>query len=237
MKIVRTARSVRLVDGPDLVSHLRTKPGPTHGFFDLLAACIAGFAPGEDRPPRAALLGFAAGGIVAPLRAMQWQYRLDAVDLSLDAAELFHEVARDWGGDVRLTQADAAVWLRGRRSRWDVVVEDLTVRGRSCAIKPPVSVDVLPPLLAARLSAHGVAATNVLPVPDLSWDELLSRLATPHVRAMVVHCDEYENRILLAGPGLTTAAAAAARLRTMLRRIRSKQVDRFSIRMWKIPRG
>ena len=236
MKIVRTSRSVRLVDGPDLVSHLRTKPGPTHGLFDLLAACIAGFAPGEERPPRAALRGFAAGGLVAPLRAMQWQHRLDAVDLSLDAAEYFHEVARDWGGDVRLTQADAAVWLRGRRTRWDVVVEDLTVRGRSCAIKPPVSVDVLPPLLAARLSVHGVAVTNVLPVPELSWDELLSRLAAPHVRAMVVTTDEYENRILLAGPGLTTAAAATARLRTMLRRIRSKQVDRFSIRMWKIPR-
>lgn len=235
MRIVRTTRSVRLVDGPDLVSHLRTQPGPTHGFFDLLAACIAGFAPGEERPPRAALLGFAAGGVVAPLRAMQWHHKLEAVDLSLEAAGLFHEVAREWGGDVRLTQGDAAAWMRSRRTRWDVIVEDLTVRGRSCAIKPPVSVDVLPALLAARLSAQGVAATNVLPVPDLSWDELLAKLAAPHSRAMIVNCDEYENRILLAGPGLTTAVAAAARLRVMLRRIRSKQADRFTIRVWRLP--
>jgi len=236
MKIVRTTRSVRLVDGPDLVSHLRTKPGPTHGFFDLLAACIAGFAAGEERTPRAALLGFAAGGIVAPLRAMQWHHPLEAVDLSLDAAEIFHEIAREWGGDVHLTQADAAAWMRSRRTRWDVIVEDLTVRGRFCAIKPPVSVEVLPALFAARLSTWGVAATNALPVPELSWDELLAKLAAPHARAMVVTCEEYENRILLAGPGLTTTTAATARLRTMLRRIRSKQADRFTIRMWKSPR-
>lgn len=236
MKVIRTSRSVRLVDGPDLVSHLRTRPGPTHGFFDLLAACFAGFAPGEERAPRAALLGFAAGGIVAPLRAMQWHHRLEAVDLSLDAADLFYEIARDWGGDVQLTQAEAAAWIRSRRTRWDVIVEDLTVRGPSCAIKPPVSVDVLPALLAVRLSAQGVCATNVLPVPYLSWDELLAKLAAPHPRAMIVTCDEYENRILLAGPGLTTPAAATARLRTVLRRIRSKQADRFTIRMWKSPR-
>src|SRR5262249_25485667 len=71
LKVVRTRRSVRLVDGPDLVSHLRTTPGPTHGFFDLLAACAAAFAPGDlARAPRVLLLGFAAGGILAPLRAL-----------------------------------------------------------------------------------------------------------------------------------------------------------------------
>jgi len=231
LKVVRTRRSVRLVDGPDLVSHLRTTPGPTHGFFDLLAACAAAFAPGDSaRAPRVLLLGFAAGGILAPLRALGGKHPIHAVDLSLEPAEIFRAVASGWAGDVRLSQAEASAWLRSHRRRWDVIVDDLTVRGTTCAIKPPVSVEVLPALMRDRLGTGGVAVTNVLPVPDLSWEALLDRLTAPHGRALLVHCDEYENRILLAGPGARGARAATLRVQAALRRLGSRQLERFSIR-------
>ena len=231
LRVVRDRRGVRLVDGPDVVSHLRATPGPTHGFFDLLAACIATFAA---QPPhtRAVMLGFAAGGIVAPLRAMQWLHPLHAVDLTLEHAAIFHEVAGVWAGDVRLAQADAESWLRRTRTKWDVVLEDLTVRGRSCAIKPQVSVDVLPQMIADRLSAHGVVAVNVLPVPGLAWDELLARLAAPHRHAIVLDPAQYENRVLLAGPGLPDARATGRAIRATLQRIRSRQAGRFTVRSW-----
>jgi hypothetical protein len=231
VRIVRDGRGVRLIDGPDVVSHLRATPGPTHGFFDLLAACIAAYAASPPHT-RAVMLGFAAGGIVAPLRAMHWAHPLHAVDLTLEHAAIFREVAATWAGDVRLVQADAAAWLRRTRTKWDVVLEDLTERGRACAIKPQVSVDVLPELIAGRLSARGVVAVNVLPVPGLTWDELLVRLASPYRHAIVLDPAQYENRVLLAGPGLTDARATGRAIRAALHRIRSRQAERFAVRSW-----
>ena len=66
MRIVRLRRRARILDGPDVLSEILDHPGPTDTMFDVLAACVAAFAPG----PRVAILGFAGGGIVAPLRAM-----------------------------------------------------------------------------------------------------------------------------------------------------------------------
>ncbi len=229
MKILRTRRGVRLVDGPDVVSHLRATPGPTHGFFDLLAACVVAFAPDGGPRPRVLLLGFAAGGVIAPIRGAGWTRRIDAVDLSHDSVPLFREIAARWAGDVRIDKAEAVAWLRRRRTRWDVVIEDLTVRGATCAIKPAVSVETLPELMHDRLAPSGVVATNVLPVPGFTWDALLARLAAPYERAFVVHCDDYENRILLTGRGVPAARQTAARLRRVLRTLGSRQADRFSV--------
>jgi spermidine synthase len=178
------------------------------------------------------LLGFAIGGIVAPLRAMGWPHRLHAVDRSLDLVPLFRDVAGEWAGEVRVVKADAAAWLRRSRTPWDVVVEDLTVRGTACAIKPALCVDVLPQLVRDRLAPRGVVAINVLPVPGLGWSELLDRLAAPHGAALVVDPEEYENRVLLAGPGVPAARTAGRQLRAALRRIHSRQADRFTVQSW-----
>jgi hypothetical protein len=233
LRIVRTRRSVKLVQGRDVVSHLLRQPGPTHGFFDVLAACAAAFAP-DSTGGGLALLGFAAGGVVAPLRALGFRGPIDAADLSLAAEPLFREVASGWSGVVRLARADAAAWLRGRRSVYDVIVEDLTVPGGpQGAYKPPVCLDELPPLVRSRLAPAGVAVTNVLPLPHLSWTAILDRLAAPHERALVVDIDAYENRILIAGESLPPARQTAARLRAALRGIRSRQADRIRVCTWR----
>jgi spermidine synthase len=229
-RVVRTRHGLRIVQGRDVLSHLLARPGPTGGLFDVLAAAVVAFAPETRRAPRVALLGFAAGGIVAPLRALGFVHPLHAVDLSLDAAPLFRELAADWGGEVRLVRAEASAWLRRSRRPWDVVVEDLTVPGPAGAEKPRVSVEVLPRLLRARLAPGGVAVTNVLPVPGMTWEALVARLASPYARALVVHCEEYENRILLAGAELPPARAAAGRLRATLRRLGSRQATRLAVR-------
>jgi len=227
-RVVRTRRGVRLVQGRDVLSEVLAQPGPTHGFFDALAACIVAFAPPAPRP-RVALLGFAAGGVVAPLRAMGFAHPLRAVDLSREAEVLFRDLSSAWAGDVRLTQAEASAWIRRQRQPWDVVLEDLTVPHHSGAIKPPVSVGDLPQLLASRLTPGGVVVTNALPVPWLTWEELIDRLAAPHRTSLVVTFDEFENRIVLAGESLPTARQTAARLRQVLTSIRSRQARRFAV--------
>ena len=77
MKIERTRRGARIIDDDVVLSEILARPGPTHSLFDVLAAAVAAFAPG----PRFAMLGFAGGGMIAPLRAMGCDIPVRAVDL------------------------------------------------------------------------------------------------------------------------------------------------------------
>jgi len=226
MRVVKTARGARIVEGDVTLSEILAAPGPTHTLFDVLAACVAALAPG----PRCAVLGFAGGGMIAPLRAMGHGHPLLAVDLSRDGEKVFRRLSRDWAGTVQLAQADAAQWLRRQRQPFDLIVEDLSVPSPAGTVKPYVSFDTLPSLIRARLRPRGVVVTNLLPLPGTSWAALLARVALPHRRAVVVKLDEYENRFVLAGRALPTAAEASLRVRRALRGIGSYQEKLIRLR-------
>jgi hypothetical protein len=224
-KVVRLQRRARVLDGADVVSEVIDHPGPTDTLFDVLAACVASLAPG----PRVAVLGFAAGGLVAPLRAMGFAAPLRAVDLSLRNVALFHELCRDWCGDVRVERSEALAWLRKRRQRFDLIVEDLAVSSRHDAVKPDISLHALPQLVARRLQPRGIAVTNVLPMPGRAWHTVLRQIASPFESACVVHLDEYVNRILLTGR-LPSASAVSRRIRSALANVGSTQANAVAVR-------
>jgi len=226
MKVVRTRRGARIVEDDVVLSELLAKPGATHALFDVLAACVAELAPG----PRFAMLGFAGGGVVAPLRALGFAHPVAAVDLSRDGEALFRELSSDWAGEVQLTVEDAGRWLRRRRGRWDLILEDLSVPSPAGTVKPYVSFDQLPDLIRSRLAPGGIAITNLLPLPGTSWDSLVARIAHPHRNALVVIFEEYENRLILAGDQLPSAAQLSRRLRRALASIGSGQCGRISVR-------
>ncbi len=195
MRVVRTRRGLRLVEGDVILSELLARPGPTHCLFDVLAACVRALAPG----PRVALLGFAGGGIVAPLRAMGFHHAIEAVDLDPTGEALFRKLSRHWALDVRVDRMDAVEWLAREREPFDVIVEDLSVPSPAGTVKPPVSFADLPPLVRRRLKPLGVAITNLLPQPDASWDELIRPVAKPYSRSVVIELLEHENRLVVAG--------------------------------------
>ncbi|MDH3590612.1 MAG: hypothetical protein OER88_01945 [Planctomycetota bacterium] len=226
MKIKRTRRGARIVEGDVVLSEILAQPGPTHTLFDVLAAGVAALAPG----PAVALLGFAGGGIVAPLRAMGHDAPLAAVDLSLQGAALFRELSGAWAGDVSLDEADAVDWLRGSRRRFDMIVEDLSVPSPIGTVKPYASFDPLPGLMRRRLRTGGVVLVNVLPLPGTSWDSMMMRLAMPFERALVVKLDEYENRFLIASDALPDTGAASRAIRRALRAICSYQEKKIRVR-------
>lgn len=230
MKVVRTRRGVRIVQHGLVLSEIVRKPGPTDSLFDVLAATIAALAPGPD----VALLGFAGGGLVAPLRAMGFGHPLEAVDLSLECEALFREHSGPWVGSVTVHEGEAARWLRSRRRTFDLILEDLSVETTGDVTKPNVSLAVLPALMKKKVGPSGVVVTNVLPVPGISWRDLLGRLAAPWrvrgaPRALVVHLADYENRVLLAGR-LPTAGATSRTLKRHLRALGSDQADGLSVR-------
>ena len=225
LKILRLRRRARIVEGDDVLSEILDHPGPTDTLFDVLAACIAALAPG----PRVAILGFAGGGIVAPLRGMGFTAPLTAVDLSLEGHRLFREISGVWVGRVDVVQADAAQWLLSSRKRYDLILEDLSVPASQESVKPVISLDTLPQLMQRRLRAGGIAVTNVLPVPGTAWTPLLEHLAAPFPQAQVLLLHQYVNRILLAGP-LPSPRETGRKLRGALAHIGSIQTRMLSLR-------
>jgi len=200
-----------------VLSEVLGRPGATHSLFDLLAGAVFALAPG----PRVAMLGFAGGGMVAPLRGMGGNHPLYCVDLSADAEPLFRELSEEWAGEVHLDVEDAARWLGKRRGRFDAIVEDLSVPSPIGTVKPYVSFDSLPRVIRGRLAPGGVAITNVLPMPATSWESMYARLALPYERVLAVHIDEFVNRIVIAGDELPDARTAGKLLRGALGRIES----------------
>jgi hypothetical protein len=229
VKVVRTRHGVRIVQHGLVLSEIRTTPGPTDSLFDVLAATIAALAPGPD----VAVLGFAGGGLVAPLRAMGFGHPLQAVDLSLAHEALFREHSGPWAGEVVVHEAEATRWLRARRRPFDLVLEDLSTEAGGDVTKPSVSLAVLPALMREKVGPRGVVVTNVLPVPGLAWRDLLGDLAKPWrvrgARRLVVHLEDWENRVLLCG-ALPTARATSRTLKRHLRALGSDQADGLSVR-------
>ncbi len=225
MRIVRTSRGARLIEAGTVVSEIIAEPGPTHTFFDVLAAGVAALAPG----PRVAILGFAGGGMIAPLRAMGFLHRVEAVDLSLAAAPLFRSLCGSWAGQVALARGDAATWLRSRRGRYDLVLDDLFAAGPHGMAKPEVCSTVLPRRMRVRLGRTGVAVINALPEKGRSFREVLAPLAAAHGPASVVLLEEYENRLVVAGSGMEDARDVSRRMRNVLRAIGSRQASRIRV--------
>ena len=229
IQVVRTERGARMEQDGLILSEVRDSPGPTDSLFDVLAATIAALTPGL----RTAILGFAAGGVVAPLRAMGYGHPLLAVDLSLEGERLFRELSDVWCGQVRVTKADAVAWLTRQKRPFDLILEDLSADVDGEITKPPVSLETLPALMAERLAPGGLVITNVLPVPGRSWKRLLPLLAAPHRSAHVIELDEWENRVLIAGARLPPARAVGDALRRHLDGLGSIEADALTVRTLK----
>ncbi len=229
MRFVKTRRGARIEQDGLILSEVLSRPGATHTLFDVLAACVSALAPGS----RAAILGFAAGGVIAPMRALGYGHPIDAVDLDLEGETLFRDLSRPWCGSVHVERGEASAWLRARRTKYDVILEDLSAPTPRGVTKPGVSLDVLPELMKRRLRPRGLAIVNVLPVPGWPWTALLPHLAAPFASAQVVLLEEWENRVLLLGDALDPARENSKRVRHALAMIGSREATGLSVRTLK----
>jgi len=226
VKIERTKRGARIIEDDVVLSEILSQPGPTHSLFDVLAAAVPALAPG----PRFAMLGFAGGGMIAPLRAVDWLHPVHAVDLSDEAEPLFRELSGGWAGEVTLDKQDAERWLRGQRGKFDVIVEDLSVPSPIGTVKPYVSFDTLPQRILARLKPNGVVITNLLPMPGTEWEAMYARISSSYARATAIHLDDYENRIVIAGNTIPETRELGRRLRAVLAPLESDMLRQLRLR-------
>lgn len=209
-----------------MLSEILAEPGPTHSVFDVLGA-VGALRPSYQR---IAMLGFAAGGMIAPLRALASDAAVRAVDLDVSRVPLFQELCGEWAGDVKVVREDAAKWLRRQKTKFNVVVEDLSIELAEDVGKPKVSFTTLPPLIRKRVAPGGLAVVNVLPMAGWTWHEVTDALVHPWrgVGAQIVF-SEYVNRFVVVGDGVESAFELSRLLRSRLRAIGSEIAEKFSV--------
>ncbi|HAM70079.1 MAG TPA: hypothetical protein DCM86_00355 [Verrucomicrobiales bacterium] len=222
---MRTKTGLRLSQHGVVISELRTIAGPTHSLFDLLAALIHTLAP----TGRVGILGFAGGGMVAPLRALGVDRQIASVDLDREAYELFRRECPAWVGQVAWSEGDAADWLERQRRPFDLIVEDLSIPQDGDVFKPSICWEGLPRLIASRLAPHGVAVFNLLKPAHGRWNPEFAALVARFSKAHLLGLEEFENRIVVAGSRLPSARALGGALRRGLRGIRSRQAGRLRV--------
>lgn len=225
-QVLNTRRGARWVQNGSVLSEVLSEPGPTHSIFDVLAGVVKSRA----KSGTICVLGFGAGGMVAPLRAMGGGHAILGVDLNRDAHRLFRKHCSRWAGDVTVEIAEAMVWLRQCRRRFDVIVEDLSIGRDGDVFKPDISVEELPALISARLKKGGSVVTNLLPSDGLGWPGMLRRVAHRHPEGVQVLFDDFENRVMLSGENVENATRFSRLLRKELAQIRSDIRRRISVR-------
>ncbi len=229
IKLVFLKRSVRMEQNGSILSEVLRQPGPTHSVFDFLAAAVKILSPGNH----VGMLGFAGGGVVAPLRAMEGAHAVHAVDLSDEGYGLFRNLSKSWCGPVHFKKADALHWLTGHRNGFDALIEDLSVPLNNDVEKPAICWQSLPPLIHKALKPNGISITNLLPSGDLTWKALITKITAGHERVLIVHLDDFENRIIIAARQLPEAGTLSHRLREQLTAIGSHQSNRFFVRTFR----
>ncbi len=226
MEIRSTLGGIRLSQHGVVISEVRLKPGPTHSVFDVLAGLIAILRPSG----RLGILGFAAGGMLAPLRGLGCEVGVDGVDLDPASYDVFQKYCSSWAGDLCWEQADAVAWLGRRRGKYSVLVDDLSVPMSGDVFKPDVSWEVIPTLMRRRLGRGGVAIFNCLPGPDGRIPSVFAERVAALGPALVILMDDFENKVVMAGPGTPSARWVGKELRSALRRIGSLQSARLQVR-------
>ena len=225
MEITPTKHGLRMSQHGVVVSELRSTPGPTHSVFDVLAALIAVLAPAG----RIGVLGFAGGGMMAPLRSLGMTSPIDAVDLDRAGYDLFRQHCRKWAGRMHWRHADAVDWLRQQSPEFGLLLDDLSVPHEGDVIKPAICWNVLPKLIRQRLQTGGIGIFNLLP-PCARWKSQVEQIAGLFGMAHLIDLDEYQNRILVAGQELPPVRQLGRTLRRALRRLRSRQAGRIHLR-------
>ncbi|MDP6793951.1 MAG: hypothetical protein QF721_07245 [Verrucomicrobiota bacterium] len=224
--VERTCRGARLVQNGSVLSEVLAAPGATNSVFDVLAASVHQLSPAD----RVGLLGFAGGGMIAPLRAMGCGHSIRGVDLDRVGYELFCEFSSGWKGEVRFVQADAVEWLRSRRDKFDLLVEDLSVGRDGDVFKPDVSIDTLPGLIRSRLKPGGIAVFNLLPPDNRTWTEMMSKVCKPFEFGVQILFESFYNRVVVLGDkGFPPARTVSRLLRAALCGIGSEMERDISV--------
>lgn len=226
MQVTRTKHGLRLSQHGVVISELRTSPGPTHSVFDVLAALLVLLRP----TGRIGVLGFAGGGMMAPLRALDMKTPFVTVDLDRESYALFCQHCPDWVKGAVWAHGEAVAWLRQQTSAFDLLLDDLSIPQNGDVVKPEICWRELPDLMRQKLKRDGIAIFNLVSPPDEGWRGGLEKITKKFPQARIIRLDDFENRLVLAATELPSARVLSNGLRKLLHQIGSRQANRWHIR-------
>jgi spermidine synthase len=204
VKLGRRGRALR-IDGT-FASWYEPGLPLTGSVWDALAAPLLLLPPSRRR--EVLVLGLGGGSVARVVRALAPGARIVGVERSGEVVR----AARRWldldALGVQVVQADARRFLSRARRRFDVVVEDVFV-GRGRQVHKPGWLPAPGLALAARrLARGGLLVSNTIDESAAVAREL--RGLFPGL--LRIEVEDYDNRVLVAGPRRLTARA----LRTAL---------------------
>jgi len=226
MQVTRTRHGLRFSQHGVVISELRTAPGPTHSVFDVLAALIVLLRP----TGKTGVLGFAGGGMVAPLQALGLKTPFAAVDLDQASYDLFCQHCPGWTNRVRWQRADALNWLQRQRPGFDLLLDDLSIPQDGDVVKPGICWRELPGLMRQKLNPDGIGIFNLVSPPQDGWRAGIENIADHFRTVRIIHLDDFENRLVIGGTELPTARTLGQGLRRLLHQIHSRQANRLHVR-------
>ena len=184
------------------------RPGEiaTHCVWDAIAAPILWLPPARRR--RILILGLGGGSVARIARALAPDSEIVGVEFDPEVIRLARESLELDSLDVRIEIADALVWLKTAKGRFDAILEDVFIGHGDAVYKP----DWIPApghgLARARLAAGGVFVSNTL---DESA-EVAREMARAFPALVVIETEDYDNRVLVAGPRDLTGRALRQRV-------------------------
>lgn len=178
--------------------------------WDMIAASAL---LGNTHPPRSVLmLGLAGGTAFRTLRHLLPDCQLTAIDIDPEIVQLArdHMQLDDLGIEVII--GDAYAWLAKNKRRFDVVIDDIYLAGKTDVFRPRAWDSGLMDHLTRAVSPGGLLAVNLVTGPGHRSMQSLTRKVLretfPTVRSL--KSPEAMNEVLVAGQSV----AAKSRLKS-----------------------
>ncbi|MDX1681196.1 MAG: hypothetical protein R3242_10750 [Akkermansiaceae bacterium] len=178
--------------------------------WDLIAAAAL---LGKQKPKSILMLGLAGGTSFRILRHLLPDCELCAVDIDGEVVELARKHMELDALNIEVAIDDGYCWLARNRRRFDVVIDDIYLAGRTDVFRPQSPVDeALLPRLKRAVSPGGVLAVNLVigkghrTMQSLTRRQL--RQAYPVVRA--IRSPQAMNEVLVAGKSVATLSRLGA---------------------------
>jgi spermidine synthase len=208
-EIVHTSHQSLEVWKSDLATEFRVA-GAIHASFhrrrfltglawDMIAASAL---LGKHEPPRSVLmLGLAGGTAFRILRHLLPDCQLTAIDIDPEIVDLAHRHMDLEALGIEVIISDAYPWLAKNRRRFDVVIDDIYLAGKTDVFRPQAWDGALLDKLHRAVAPGGVLAVNLVTgAGHRAMQSLTRRQLTenfPLVRA--IKSTEAMNEVLVAG--------------------------------------
>ena len=180
----------------------------TGSVWDAIGAPLLLLPPARRRS--VLILGLGGGSVARVIHALAPRARLVGVERSGDVLRAARRHLDLDALGIEVVQDDARAYLARSRRRFDVVIEDVFMGNARNIHKP----DWLPApgyeLAARRLAAGGLLVSNTIE----ETREVSRELRRLFPSTLSIEVEDYDNRVLVAGPRLLSAR----KLRSALRR-------------------